>query len=225
MGGAGRTLRMAVRVIHGDCLMALNGMEADSVDMVFADPPYNIDFKYTGFEDYRLDYDTWCREWFRECERVCRGPILITCGIANLGLWCRYIKKPAWVLCWHKPASMGRCTVGFTNWEPVLLYGAEYGRKTVDVICSAIYPDSELSGHPCPKPVSLVRRLVRDHCPPGGLILDPFAGSGTTGLAALQEGRSAILIEREPAYIDVINRRLANYEPLFATRPVQQELL
>jgi site-specific DNA-methyltransferase (adenine-specific) len=57
---------------------------------------------------------------------------------------------------------------------------------------------------------------VRLACPAGGIVLDPFAGSGTTGLAALQEGRRAVLIEREPAYCEIIRRRLAQHEPLFA---------
>jgi site-specific DNA-methyltransferase (adenine-specific) len=65
------------------------------------------------------------------------------------------------------------------------------------------------SKHPTIKPVALMRWLVRLVTPPGGVVLDPFAGSGTTGAAALAEGRDAILIEREPEYIADIRRRLA----------------
>ncbi len=64
------------------------------------------------------------------------------------------------------------------------------------------------SKHPTVKPVALMRWLVRFVTPPGGLVLDPFAGSGTTGAAALAEGRRAILIEREAEYIADIKRRL-----------------
>lgn len=67
------------------------------------------------------------------------------------------------------------------------------------------------SKHPTVKPVDLMRWLVRLVTPPAGLILDPFAGSGTTGIAALAEGFDAILIEREPAYIADIEARLAWY--------------
>jgi site-specific DNA-methyltransferase (adenine-specific) len=74
----------------------------------------------------------------------------------------------------------------------------------------------EGNGHPTVKPLALMRWLVRLACPAGGIVLDPFAGSGTTGLAALQEGRRAVLIEREPAYCEIIRRRLAQHEPLFA---------
>jgi len=46
-------------------------------------------------------------------------------------------------------------------------------------------------------------------------VLDPFAGSGTTGLAALREERRAVLIEKEAVYVEIIRRRLADHEPLF----------
>lgn len=62
------------------------------------------------------------------------------------------------------------------------------------------------SDHPNEKPLELIRWLAGKL--PDGVILDPFAGSGTTGVAALAEGRSAVLIEREPAYCDIIRRRL-----------------
>jgi hypothetical protein len=64
------------------------------------------------------------------------------------------------------------------------------------------------SKHPTVKPVNLMRYLCKLITPPGGLILDPFAGSGTTGQAALEEGFNAILIEREAEYCEDIRRRL-----------------
>ncbi|SFJ68226.1 DNA-methyltransferase [Methylobacterium brachiatum] len=65
------------------------------------------------------------------------------------------------------------------------------------------------SEHPTVKPVSLMRWLVRLVTPPGGLVLDPFAGSGTTGTAAYLEGRRCVLVEREAAYQRDIENRLA----------------
>lgn len=64
------------------------------------------------------------------------------------------------------------------------------------------------TGHPTVKPVAVMRWLCRLIAPPGAVILDPFAGSGTTGLAAMAEGQRAILIEREPRFCSDINRRL-----------------
>lgn len=76
------------------------------------------------------------------------------------------------------------------------------------------------SKHPTVKPVDLMAYLVRMVTPPGGVTLDPFAGSGSTGMACLREGFDCILIEREAQYVADIHRRLAHVEgadtPLFA---------
>lgn len=63
--------------------------------------------------------------------------------------------------------------------------------------------------HPTEKPVSVLDLLVRYACPPGGLVLDPFAGSGSTAAAARLSGRRAVLIEADERYCDAIARRLA----------------
>lgn len=69
----------------------------------------------------------------------------------------------------------------------------------------------EKTGYPTQKPLGIVRRLVRASSPPGGLVLDFFAGSGTTGEAALIEGRSAILVDESDEAIRVMRRRLSSY--------------
>lgn len=65
------------------------------------------------------------------------------------------------------------------------------------------------SKHPTVKPLDVMQWLCRLLTPPGGTVLDPFAGTGTTGEAAWREGFRAVLIEREPAYQDDIRRRMA----------------
>ena len=64
------------------------------------------------------------------------------------------------------------------------------------------------SKHPTVKPIDLMRYLVRLVCPPNGLVLDPFAGTGTTAEAAFYEGMRAILVERETEYQADIRRRI-----------------
>jgi DNA modification methylase len=70
--------------------------------------------------------------------------------------------------------------------------------------------------HPTVKPVELMRWLVRLITPPGGVVLDPFMGSGTTGMACKYELREFIGIEREPDYIAIAERRIAAVCPLFS---------
>jgi site-specific DNA-methyltransferase (adenine-specific) len=67
--------------------------------------------------------------------------------------------------------------------------------------------DKAGSGHPTVKPIALMQHLCRLVTRPGGLVLDPFAGSGTTGEAALREGMRAILIEQDPGYCEAMRRR------------------
>lgn len=70
------------------------------------------------------------------------------------------------------------------------------------------------SQHPTIKPLALIRYLCRLITPRDGIILDPFAGTGTTGLAAIQEGFRTILIEKEADYISDIKKRIENYSQL-----------
>lgn len=65
--------------------------------------------------------------------------------------------------------------------------------------------------HPTVKPIELMRWLVRLTCPPGGVVLDPFTGSGTTGIAAVSEGRQFLGIERESKYVDIACARLTHW--------------
>jgi DNA modification methylase len=70
--------------------------------------------------------------------------------------------------------------------------------------------------HPTVKPVELMRWLVRLVTPVGGVVLDPFLGSGTTGMACRYENRRFIGIEREADYIAIAERRIAAIAPLFS---------
>jgi DNA modification methylase len=65
--------------------------------------------------------------------------------------------------------------------------------------------------HPTVKPIDLMRWLVALVTPPDGVVLDPFAGSGTTGIAAFVEGRAFLGVEREPKYIDIACARLTHW--------------
>jgi site-specific DNA-methyltransferase (adenine-specific) len=70
--------------------------------------------------------------------------------------------------------------------------------------------------HPTQKPIGIVDPLLRYACPPGGSVLDPFSGSGTTAICAKRCGMHATLIEADPAHCELSERRVANDAPLFA---------
>ncbi len=87
------------------------------------------------------------------------------------------------------------------------------GEKTTFFYCPKVVGAKARNGskHSTMKPLELMRYLVRMITPPGGMVLDPFAGSGTTGEAAELEGVDYILIERNPQHIEDIERRLNKY--------------
>ncbi len=84
------------------------------------------------------------------------------------------------------------------------------GKLPTDTWWQTIVPPggSERTGYPTQKPVAVLRRVVSASCPPGGLVADFFAGSGTTGAAALELGRRFLLVDSNPQAVAVMTRRL-----------------
>ena len=115
------------------------------------------------------------------------------------------------------PTFLGRSTSVargvFNGVEDTPFYGGQLGGAS-RFFYTAKASKSERNGstHPTVKPVDLMRWLVRLVTPPGGVVLDPFAGSGTTGQAALAEGFRCILIEREAEYVEGIKTCRANMQ-------------
>lgn len=90
-----------------------------------------------------------------------------------------------------------------------LTYDSGGGASRFFYCAKASVSERVADGHETVKPLSLMRWLVRLVTPPGGLVVDPFGGSGTTALACLAEGMSCIVMEREAKYVGVIRERLA----------------
>lgn len=172
-----------IRAYCADSLELLFSMPDNSVDVTITDPPYNVNFQKRHWDSIP-DYENWCRTWFEEVKRVTRCAIGITCGHPNLCMW-MHIEKPVWTLCWFKPNSAKTTFLGFCNWDPILLYGKTEGRRWNDVIRAPIIPDPSLDAHATPKPLEWARKQARMFCKEGGVIFDPFMGSGTTGVAAI----------------------------------------
>jgi site-specific DNA-methyltransferase (adenine-specific) len=80
-----------------------------------------------------------------------------------------------------------------------------------DLLYSRPSPRLRRNVHPTIKPLALMRWLIRLGVPEGGVVLDPFAGSGSTGIAAMLEGRRFLGIEREGEYVDIACVRLAHW--------------
>jgi DNA modification methylase len=193
-----------VVLYNADCLEVLPSIEAD---LVLTDPPYNVGIKYGGgVDDKRADYAAWCAEWFGHCRRAAKA-VCLSPGNVNLAMWCG-IEKPAWTLCWWKPAAMGRSPVGFCNWEPMLLWGKSQGKQGCDVIRATIKPDPDLEFHPCPKPLEWAKGFIELLTKPGMTVADPFMGSGTSAVASVIAGRRFVGCEVNPAFFDAAKSRI-----------------
>ena len=191
----------AATLYLGDCRDVLPGL--GPVDAVVTDPPYGIGFAYSSHDDKREGYEDWCREWFPMLKAISPS-IAISPGQQNVCMWAT-IDPFRHQLAWRKPNAIGRTSIGFCKWEPVLIWGP-VGKAKSDVFTASILIDPSAEGHPCPKPVKWATEVI-DYFD-AETILDPFMGSGTTGVAAVQMGRRFIGIERDPGYFDIACRRI-----------------
>lgn len=209
---------------HGDSEELLLALRADAV---VTDPPYGVGVRYgEGYDDARSDY--W--EWFGRMVGLMREAapfVAFTHRVPSL----RYVVDWDWVGVWDKPYASGS-RIGnspvLPHWEPIYLYGIHRlgvvaGQHAGDVFSVAPekagnsggfigrekWAKGETPNHPCPKPISLMHRLLRAFTKPGQVILDPFAGSGTTLMAAKNLGRRAVGIEIEERFCEWMALRLA----------------
>ncbi len=164
----------------GDCLDVLPAI--GKVDSVIMDPPYGngTDYgeSYTDTEEELVNVISFVMPWAIENSKRC----MITCGNSNQ----YFYPRPKWTLAWVIPAGTGRGPWGFSCWQPVLAYGScpylSSGKGCRPDIIQHM-ETSEKNGHPCPKPILFMKKLVERASLPRDLILDPIMGSGTTGVA------------------------------------------
>jgi site-specific DNA-methyltransferase (adenine-specific) len=97
---------------------------------------------------------------------------------------------------------------GFEEKETGALTGPKHGGLNRNGL-----PPIRANIHPTVKPVALMKYLIRLVVPKGGVVLDPFLGSGTTAVAAIEEGVEWIGCEREPEYLEIIEARVAAAQP------------
>ena len=196
----------SVSLICGDCLEVLPTLEAGSIDAVVTDPPYGVKLANHGAfaGDWTVSGDESCNV----AERVlsaCRRLGVSIAAFASPDL--PYTGKWNSRLVWHKPGrGLGgdweRCWL--RDWELVLVHAVRPIRKKESSVLR--FRPSACKHHVCEKPVALIEYLVDQLG--GETILDPFMGSGTTGVACVNLGRKFVGIELERKYFDIAVRRI-----------------
>jgi DNA modification methylase len=203
---------------EGDCLAWLKTLGPGSVDAVVTDPPYGKAFSIGGETrtsaerratrlkgDDSQEVGQIALDWAAE-----HG--LPTVAFANpmkpwAGQWRQH-------LVWDKGPVSGTLGDWQKTWKPsweliqVARNGTIFGQRESSVLTFRRGFVSTRSIHPTQKPVPLMRYLLRKLFPPGALIVDPFAGSGSTGVAALLEGMRFAGCEIDPKYAALSRRNL-----------------
>jgi len=252
-----------VRLFKGDCLEILARLPADSVDVIFADPPYFLSNGGTTCRAGKrtsVDKGAWDRSqgveenhafnhrWLSACQRLLKpngtmwvsgtGHVIYSVGYAMQQLGFKMLNE----IVWEKPNPPPNLSCRyFTHATETLLWAAKnrksrhtfnYDRmremndgkqmKTVWRLTAPGKQEKTLGRHPTQKPVALLERLLLASCPPGAQVLDPFNGSGTTGVAAVQLGHSYVGCDLEQEYIDLTQARLLEACPELQARPALQ---
>lgn len=205
------------RLINADCMDVLPTLAG--VDAVVTDPPYGVNLGKTAgtggshgmsFEAYSGYEDTYDNFVNQIVPRLNAALDAADRGLVWTGPHIHEQRKPNVIGGVYCPSGAGRHGWGFKTFLPFLLYG-----NGPDIHLGAPFPTTMQStekpipnGHPCPKPlgwmiwnVELTSRYEQD-------ILDPFMGSGTTGVACIQTERQFIGIEKEPKYFDIACQRI-----------------
>lgn len=244
------------KIICADSLKKLEEIPDNSIDLIFVDPPYNLQLrnelwrpnqtkvdavnddwdKYDGFEHY----DKFCKKWLKECQRVLKetGTIWVIGSYHNIfrvgkimqdiGLWT--LNDVTWIKSNPMPNFMG---TRFTNATETLIWakknesakgytfnyqlmkkfnkGKQMRSDWYISICNGKERIKDKEGkkvHSTQKPEKLLRHIILSSSKEGDLILDPFAGTGTTGAVAKKYGRKWIMIDNGEDYCKIMKERM-----------------
>jgi site-specific DNA-methyltransferase (adenine-specific) len=203
-------------ILHGDCLNLLPTLPAGSADFILTDPPYITRYRS---RDGRIvpndDNDAWLKPAFAEMYRVLT-PDRFCVSFYGWPHADRFLA--AWRAAGFRLVGHFVFPKRYTSAQKFLRYQHECayllakgdpsppGSPPADVIAWQ-YTGNRL--HPTQKPLSILEPLIKAFCDPGGLVLDPFAGSGSTLAAALSLGRRYLGIELDAGYHAIARKRLA----------------
>lgn len=254
----------SVRLLKGDCIETLNQARENSVDMIFADPPYFLSNggitchagKMVSVNKGKWDKSKGVKEthefikdWLKACQRVLKPNgtiwvsgtthIIYSVGYAMQELGYKILNDIVW---YKRNAPPNLSCRYFTHSTEIVLWAAKNGKskhyfdyplmkefnkgkqmrnlwqfkeeeeaQTVDnvwEISSPLAVEKRFGKHPTQKPLALLKRLILASTKEGDLVLDPFCGSSTTGVAALLLNRKYVGIELEDEFLKLSKKRL-----------------
>lgn len=223
-------------VVHGDCLEVMKLIPSQSIDLIIADPPYGMSYKSGKWHGHYVRGkhrvipknispilgDNDIVDFFEESHRILKekGAIYVFGSWRTSEKWRPLIEKHFVLrnkLIWVKNNhTMGSWKHQYRNKYEEIFY-ADLGAHELrgpkghaDVLMFNRVRDSKRL-HPAEKPVNLLEYLIKESSDPEAIVFDPFAGSGSTLVAAKNTNRRYLGIEIDKSYVDIANRRL-NHE-------------
>lgn len=244
----------SVKLFHGDCISVLASLSENSIDMIFADPPYFLSNggiscksgkfvsvnkgdwdKSRGMEkDLEFNYS-----WIFACRRILKenGTIWISGTMHNIyqigfilqklnfkilneivwfkpnappNLSCKYFAHSHETIIWARKNREVPHFFNYSlmkNWEN-FISSAGRQMKSVWKIPSTSFREKIFGKHPTQKPIELLKRIISSSTKENDLILDPFNGSGTTGVVATILNRQFIGIDKEEEFLKIAIKRI-----------------
>lgn len=223
-----------IDLYKGDCLEVMDELIARGivVDVIITDPPYNIakDNNFHTMGRKGIDFGEWDKgfdllSWIDKGAKILskNGSMVIFNDWKNLGDIARYAESKGLVikdmLRWEKSNPMPRnrnrryitdfeCAVWLTNKNAKWTFNRQDENYQRPLFKGGLTKSSEKTGHPTQKPIYLMEDILKIHSDENNIVLDPFMGSGTTGVACKNLGRDFIGIEMDDKYFDIAKKRI-----------------
>lgn len=207
-----------------DCFDVLPQLK--NIGAVVTDPPFHIGYKYRSYDDSPGRYHALMSRLVPELIRVTNnGPCFVWQSLRKADQWHRYFPSRFHIIaaCKVYPTNLRKPPPTY-SWDPVLFFSGRSWLKDELPRDWHVADLSEWDGYrgdnpvTCPRPLQQVRYFCESIS--ARTILDPFMGSGTTGVAALQAGKRFIGIEQDPVYFDYARKRIARaYQRLTRPKP------
>src|SRR3990170_4777224 len=256
----------SVKLLKGDCVGILNQARENSVDVIFADPPYFLSNggitchagKMVSVNKGKWDKSRGVKEnhqftlnWLRACQRVLKPDgtiwvsgtthIIYSVGYAMQELGYKILNDIVW---YKRNAPPNLSCRYFTHSTEIVLWAAKnekskhyfdyqlmkkmnQGKQMRNVweISAPPAEEKKFGKHPTQKPIELLKRIILASTKEGDLVLDPFCGSSTTGVAAVMLNRKYVGIDLEEEYLHLSKKRLdqAIKKPLIFLKPKEKQ--
>ena len=208
-GSTGGTL------ILGDCIDKMRCMPSRSIDLLITDPPYLVDYQSRDGRSIANDQDgSWLQPVFNEVYLLLKTNSFAVSfyGWTKVDVFMDAWRQAGFRVVGHltfvKKYASSKAFLAYQHESAFLLAKGNPAKPAEPMgdVLNFRYTGNKL--HPTQKPVAPLRQLIRSFSKPGDVVLDPFAGSGSTAVAAFLEKREFLAIEQMPEYFNIAHQRL-----------------